>query len=293
MKNDKEKLKKKLSIALAVYNEEENLAKCLNSVRDLVDEIVVVDGGSTDRTVEVAKKYGAKVIVTDNPPIFHINKQKALDACSGRWILQLDADEIVTPELIREIRQVIEMTDEEIRNRTVDWRKKKLFLRHQKIVEKRDGKIGTERGDIVAFFVPRKNYFLGKFLRYAGTYPDGVIRLVKKGKAFFPSETVHEQIQIDGKVQWLYHDLIHFSNPTLKKYLAGASKYTNLLAEKLRSKGVKFGFASALYYFVFKPVATFLNLFLRHKGFLDGIHGFFFSLFSALHYPVAYIKCLR
>ena len=87
-----ERKKLKLSVALAVYNESSNIASCLTSVRDIADEIVVVDGGSTDDTVKIAKSFGAKVIQTDNPPIFHINKQKALEACDGEWILQLDAD---------------------------------------------------------------------------------------------------------------------------------------------------------------------------------------------------------
>ena len=97
----------KLSVAIATFNEEENLGSCLDSVKDWVDEIVVVDGSSTDKTVEIAKKYGAKVIVRENPPIFHINKQKAIDACRGKWILQLDADERVSPELKEEILEVV------------------------------------------------------------------------------------------------------------------------------------------------------------------------------------------
>src|SRR5436309_2920056 len=101
----------RLTVALATFNEEGNLGDCLESVKDIADEITIVDGSSSDKTVEIAKKYGAKVLVTDNHPIFHINKQKALDMATNEWILQLDADERVTPALAYEIKKVIAMTD--------------------------------------------------------------------------------------------------------------------------------------------------------------------------------------
>src|SRR3989344_7918162 len=100
-------MKKRLSIALAVYNEEENLRDCLESIKDLAWEIVVVDGGSQDRTVEIAKSFHAKILETDNPSIFHINKNKAIDAATGDWILQLDADERVSKDLAEEVRKTI------------------------------------------------------------------------------------------------------------------------------------------------------------------------------------------
>lgn len=96
----------KISVAIATYNEERNIAKCLDSVKDWVDEIVVADGSSTDKTREIAKKFGAKVIKTTNKPIFHINKNIAINACHGDWILQLDADEIVPPEMRDEILSI-------------------------------------------------------------------------------------------------------------------------------------------------------------------------------------------
>ena len=98
---------KKLSVAIATFNEERNIAKCLESVKDWVDEIIVVDGSSTDKTREIARQFGAKVIKTTNKPIFHINKNIAINACHGDWILQLDADEIVPPEMRDEILDII------------------------------------------------------------------------------------------------------------------------------------------------------------------------------------------
>src|ERR1035437_8509354 len=99
--------KKTLSVVLATYNEEANLTACLDSVKYLADEIVVVDGTSSDKTVEIAKSHGAKVLVKDNPQMFHINKQKAIDMATGDWILQLDADEQVSKELAEEVRKFI------------------------------------------------------------------------------------------------------------------------------------------------------------------------------------------
>jgi glycosyltransferase involved in cell wall biosynthesis len=168
----------KLSVVLATYNEEENIGRCLDSVIDIASEIVVVDGSSKDKTVQIAKRFKAKVLVTDNPPIFHINKQKALDLARYSWILQLDADEVVSKDLAFEIRKIINMSEEEIDLYQKSLKERGLFLRHQALLEERDGKIGVN-GEYAGFFIPRRNYFLGKFLKYGGTYPDGVIRLVK------------------------------------------------------------------------------------------------------------------
>src|SRR5581483_9317713 len=122
-----------VSVVLATFNEEKNLPDCLESVKNFADEIIVVDGTSTDKTVEIAKNYKAKVLVTTNPPIFHINKQKAIDMATKDWILQLDADERVTPALAKEIEQIINGDEE------------------------KNG-----------YWIPRKNWFLGRFLMKGG-----------------------------------------------------------------------------------------------------------------------------
>lgn len=280
----------KLSIAIATYNEEENIGRCLKSVKQIADEIVVVDGSSEDRTVEVAKKHGAKVIVTDNPPIFHINKQKALDNCSFPWILQLDADEEVTEPLAKGIKTVINLSDKERRKREIDPQKKKLFLKHQRLVEERDGRVGKREGEIVAYWLSRKNRFLGKNLIYGGVYPDGVIRLVKKGKARFPCQSVHEQIEVNGRTDWLEESLIHYASPTFSRYLAHADRYTNLTAEKMKAEGLGFNLFNHFNYLIIKPIRIFLSLFVRHEGFLEGFPGFVWALYSGLHFPIAYIK---
>src|SRR6266568_5255243 len=126
----------KLSVVLAVFNEEKNLEACLISVKDIADEIVIVDGSSTDQTVAIAKKFNARILIKDNTQIFNINKQKAIDMATNEWILQLDADERVSPALAKEIMKVISMSDEEIESYQQSLTKKKLFLRHQEILEK-------------------------------------------------------------------------------------------------------------------------------------------------------------
>ena len=111
--------KKKLSVVLATRNEEDNIRLCLDSVKDIADEIIVVDEQSTDKTREIAKKYGAKVIEVKHEPIFHKTKQRAIDATGGDWILQLDADERLSPELAKEIVGVINSNNDELLNRVL------------------------------------------------------------------------------------------------------------------------------------------------------------------------------
>ncbi|MDO8619188.1 MAG: glycosyltransferase family 2 protein [Candidatus Daviesbacteria bacterium] len=282
----------KISVVLAVFNEENNLEDCLDSVRDLTDEIVIVDGGSTDNTVEIARKFNAKIIQTDNPPIFHINKQKAIDAANTEWILQLDADERLTPVLVDEIKRVIDMSNIELQKYQINLSNKKLLLRHQEILEKRDGHIGTSKGEYTAFFIPRLNYFLGTFLKHGGVYPDGVIRLIKKGKTHFPCKSVHEQISVEGKVGWLQNDLLHYDSPTFGRYIKRNFRYIKLIVDELKRDQVGKNPVEFFNYCFIKPVEWFLLTLFRHKGILDGIPGIIFSFFSALRFPRAYIRYL-
>ena len=280
----------KLTVALATFNEEKNIGACLESVQGIADEIVIVDGSSTDRTVEIAKDYGAKVKIVDNQKIFHINKQKALEIASHEWILQLDADEQVTPALAREIKFVIALPKNELEKYQDNLVNKKLFHRHQALLEQRDGKIGSETGEYDAFFIPRLNFFLGKYLRFGGVYPDGVIRLVRRGRAHFPCKDVHEQIAVKGRVGWLEHDLIHMADPTFSRYMQRNNRYTDLIAAQLHNqKGRK----NPIHHLVILPIWWFGLTFIRHKGFLDSWQGFVFSFFSALRFPISYIKYIK
>ncbi|EKD94533.1 MAG: glycosyl transferase, group 2 family [uncultured bacterium] len=281
----------KLSVVLATRNEEENIERCLESIKSIANEIIIFDEYSTDRTKEIAEKFGAKVFLEPHHDIFHITKQKAIDMAKGDWILQLDADEVVSPELSMEIQGIInhEVTSSAY-NQSPIIKQNKLFDRHQKLIEQRNGPIGKQDGEVVAYFIPRRNMFLGKPLIHAGVYPDGVIRLIRKGKAYLPAKSVHEQMVIDGKVGWLNGDLLHFDSPTLSRYLNRLNRYTDLKAQELKSSKTPKNLWSFLQFTILHPTYYFLLLFIRHLGFLDGVNGFLWSFFSALHFPIAYFK---
>jgi glycosyltransferase involved in cell wall biosynthesis len=277
-----------LSVVLATRNEEENIGRCLESVKDIADEIIVVDEYSADKTREIAESYGAKVYLEPHHNIFHITKEKALEKATGEWILQLDADELVTPGLAQEISDIVNHSSPSTIHRSQVI--SPLFLRHQHLIESRDGKIGKDTGEVVGYFIPRRNMFLGKPLIHAGVYPDGVIRLVKNGYAGFPQKSVHEQIELKGKVSWLSGDLLHYDSPTLKKYLMRLNRYTDLHAKELGERHAPKNPFYFIYYSFFKFIFVFCSLFFRHLGFLDGARGFLWSFFSASHYPIAYFK---
>lgn len=245
-----------LSVVLAVHNEENNLARCLNSVANLADEIIVVDGQSTDKTVEIAEKYGAKVIKSKNFPIFHINKQMAMDRASGRLILQLDADEVLDDEL------------------------KHFILRLKKEKEYK----------FTAWWIKRKNWFLWTWLKKGGQYPDPVIRLFLRGKASLPQKSVHEQMVVDGDISWAEGHLLHYSNPDFDTYMKKFDTYTSLTADELFDKKTKTSITNTLFFLGVKPIITFFLIFIRHKGFADGLAGLIFAFLSAMHHPVAYFK---
>lgn len=244
-----------ISVVLATFNEEDALGDCLESVQDFATEILVVDGSSIDKTREIAEKFHAKVIKTTNPPIFHVNKQKAIELATCDWILQLDADERVTPELKKEIISIINANPEEN-----------------------------------GFWLPRKNYFLGKYLLKGGQFPDYTLRLYRKGKGYLPCKDVHEQAIVEGKTAKLANALLHIADPSFSRYLLRFDRYTTLFAEDLITQNKKNHFFLFLQYFLIQPLYWFISTYFRHKGFRDGFPGFVFSYFSALRYPVTYIK---
>jgi glycosyltransferase involved in cell wall biosynthesis len=263
----------KLSVALAVKNEEKNLPLCLDSIKEIADEIIIVDGGSNDSTVEIAKTYGATVIQTDNPPIFHINKQKALDLCKGEWILQMDADEVIPRELREEILEKISYSNKHILNNQI------RNIKNSQEIE-------TSKNVYAGYFISRKNYFLGHWMKKGGQFPDYVIRLFKNGKGKFPCKSVHEQIEIFGDIGYLKNPMDHYSYHTVREYWKKSRCYILLTSTEIPDTNNSIGIA--FQYIIIKPIRTFFLLFFRHKGFIDHIYGFMFALFSALHYPLAF-----
>ncbi len=247
-----------LSVVLATFNEEKNLPECLQSVKGLANEIVVVDGSSSDHTVSIAKNFGARVQITNNPPVFHINKQKAINMATQDWILQLDADERVTPALKQEIHKVL-----------------------------------TSNSDKNGYWIPRKNWFLGRYLMKGGVYPDYTLRLYRRGKGSLPQKDVHEQAIVEGEVGYLQQPLIHLADPEFSRYLKRFKRYTSLIATQLEEKKTGKNPGTLIKYMVILPIWWFLKAYIRHKGFFDGWQGFVFAFFSALRFPVSYIKYLQ
>ena len=271
----------KLSLCLAVYNEEKNIHYALDSAYDIADEVIIVDGGSEDKTIEIAKSYGPKVkiIQTDNPVMFHINKQKAIDAAKGEWILQLDADEALSEELKKEITDLINSKSETLNSKSQNS---------------------------IAYWIPRKNWFLTRFLLKGGQYPDYTIRLYKNGAAKFPCKDVHENVElVDSNNQrvttndkrhnvgHLNNPILHYADPDFSRYLMRWNRYTTAEIQNSKfkiqnkNKNLVFMFVE---YFIWKPIATFFMMYFRHKGCMDGFPGFVFALFSALRFYVIYIK---
>lgn len=243
-----------LSVTLAVFNEEKFLPQCLEAVKDLADEIVIVDGGSTDKTQAIAKKFKAKIVETTNKENFHINKKMANDHATGEWILQLDADEVVTPALSAEIKNVIGLNP-------------------------------PENG----FWIPRSNFFLGKFLKKGGTYPDYTLRLYRRGKGNLPAKDVHEQAVVEGKVGHLKNNLLHFSNKTFGDYIDKRfNRYTDIMAREVKGGFIR----NVIWNPLFDKNQGFFTIYFRHLGFADGFPGFIWALFSALHFPIAYFKSI-
>ena len=247
----------KLSVAVATFNEEDTIDRCLASVKNIADEIVVVDGSSTDRTVSLSKKRDARVIITENPFNFHINKQKAIDASRGDWILQLDADEVVTSNLKDEIQTAISSMS----NREVN-----------------------------GYWIPRKNYFLGRWLSKGGQYPDYTMRLYRRGKGRLPCKSVHEQAVVLGKAEYLVNPLEHYPYPDFSHYIEHFNRYTSILAAELKEKGTGISLSNVFNYMIIKPLLWFLSTYFRHRGYFDGFAGFVFSLYSALRFPSSFVK---
>jgi len=251
-----------ISVVLATHNEEKNLARALDSIKQFANEIVIVDGNSTDNTVKIAQSYQAVVLQTTNKPIFHINKQLAIDQAKNNLILQLDADEAVDQELAKFIIDL----------------DRNLMAKPSAVIDS-------------AWWIRRKNNFLGHWLKKGGQYPDPVIRLFIKNKAFLPQKSVHEQMTVKGSIGWATGHLCHYSNPTLADYWRKLQAYTALEADKFSQ--TKLTVPLALYYLFIKPIITFLTLFFRHKGFIDGIYGFLFAFLSALHFPIIIYKVIK
>ena len=243
-----------LSIAIITNNEEANLARTLASAR-WADEIVIVDSGSTDDTAVIARECGAKFFVEEWKG-FGAQKNSAIAKCSGDWVLALDADEEVSPALAEEIRTLL---------------------------------AGQPQHD--AYFLPRRNFFLGRWMRHGGYYPDPKLRLFRRGSAQFEERAVHETIRPTGTPGRLRGDLLHHAYPTLDAYIEHMNRYSALGAAQAIARGKSSRSLLAFFWNVLVvPIATFkYNYFLR-LGFLDGREGFLQHLYHSVYVSWKYAK---
>ena len=263
-----------LSAVIITYNEEANIGRTLESVKTLVcdgqGEVIVVDSGSTDRTVEIAKSFGAKVFAEEWKG-YAAQKNSAIAKATGDWILSLDADEEVDAEL-------------------VEWIGHLLLGRQQDSVQ--EGVPRTQFAvvatTISGFSLRRKNYFLERWIKHGGFWPDPKPRLFRRGLGKVPDATVHESIEIEGETRLLGAGaLIHHSYPTLSDYIDHMNRYSSLGAEMAAGKGHhRFNVIDI----VVRPLATFIYNYFFRLGFLDGREGLLLHLYHAVYVSWKYAK---
>ncbi len=241
-------MKVPLSVVIVTKDEERNIEAALQSVSRF-SEIIIIDDFSTDSTISIARKY------TDN--IFQIKwqgyarqKQSGIDKASMPWVLVLDADERVTEELADEIRTIIESSS------------------------------------CNAFYIPRKNFFLGRWIRHGGWWPDYTLRLFRKDSAHMEQREVHEKIVAYGKTAYCKNPMEHYTYREISGYIKKMDVYSSLAATELHQKGV----SARLYQLVLKPPVTFLRMFLFQQGFRDGFHGFVLAVLYSLYTFLKYLK---
>ncbi len=286
-----------LSVVIITYNEEANIGRTLASVQPLVaggkGEIIVVDSGSTDRTVEIAKSYGAKVFL-EKWKGYAAQKNSAIEKATGDWILSLDADEEVETGLCAEIAMLWQSVAPERAARLKHLARIRYVFTRQTWREFRQ--IGNREGmldssyfvAISAVWIPRKNFFLGRWIRHGGFWPDPKLRLFRKGAARFEKRLVHEDAKLtEGISGQLTNALIHHSYPTLSDYIDHMNRYSSLGAEMAVAKGHR---SFSLFNIVLRPVATFLYNYIFRLGFLDGREGLLLHLYHAVYVSWKYAK---
>lgn len=242
-----------LSICIITFNEEVNIGRTLKSIKGLADEIIVVDSGSTDSTVALAQSFGAKVFVEPWKG-FAVQKNSALAKAGSDWILSLDADEEVSPELAASIKSLFQ-----------------------------------SQGDLPfdAYTMNRRNMYLGRWIRHSGYYPDPKMRLVKRELAQFELRAVHEDMKKLPRTGHLKGDLIHHAYPTLQDFIEHANRYSSLGAEMVVAER-KAGFS--IINILLRPLVRFIYMYIFRLGFLDGREGLLVLMTHASYVSWKYAK---
>jgi glycosyltransferase involved in cell wall biosynthesis len=248
-----------LSVVLITQNEEANLGRTLESVMPLVGggkgEIIVVDSGSTDRTLEIAQSFGAKIF-PEPWKGFALQKNSAIEKAAGAWVLQLDADEPLEPELCSELAALL---------------------------------VSGLDGSVAGYFIPRKNFFLGRWIRHGGFYPDPKLRLIRRGAGKFEEYGAHPTIKLNEglKAGQTEHAMLHYAYPTLRGYIDHMNSYSSMGAKVAVERG-KRGFS--LLDIVVRPWLTFIYNYFFRLGFLDGREGLLLHLYHSVYVSWKYAK---
>src|SRR5580658_9742683 len=239
----------KISAAIITYNEERNIPRALESLR-CCDEVIVVDSGSTDRTVELATKLGARVI-DSNWRGYAEQKNYASSQCRHDWVLSLDADEALSEALEGEIWQI-----------------------------KKNGP------EFDAYTMPRLAQYLGRWILHSGWYPDRKVRMFDRQRAKWVGNFVHESVAVEGRVGHLKSNILHFTCNSLSEHLKTMDRYTTLAAEQLLATGDKVTWGRL----ILEPPWTFFRTYVLKGGFLDGVEGLAIANMAALYNFVKYAK---
>jgi glycosyltransferase involved in cell wall biosynthesis len=242
----------KISSIVIAKNEEANIRRCIESQRGCIDEIILlVDENSNDRTYEIATSYLNVKALKVKWKGYSETKKDAISLTTNNWVLWIDADEAITRELKEEIIQL---------------------------------KITTP--SYVAYSIPRKAKFLGKWINHGGWYPGRVIRIFNKNFVSFNSQKVHEDLQVKGEIGQLNCDIEHYTDPSVTHYFMKFNNYTTLAADDLKDRGRVFHLSDLL----IRPIAIFIKMYFIKFGFLDGIEGFILAIFSAAYVFTKYSK---
>jgi glycosyltransferase involved in cell wall biosynthesis len=239
-----------LSVILITKNEEANLKDCLESV-SFADEIIVVDSQSSDKTQEIARSFGAKLEITSDWPGFGLQKNRALNLATQDWVLSIDADERVTPELKQEILATI---------------------------------ASPSAADCYA--IPRSSWYCGRFMKHSGWYPDHVDRLFKRGSAKFSDHLVHERLLPSGSIRKLNNHFLHYSYRNFSQVLKKVDVYSSAAAQQAFNQGKKGGLGIALAHGFW----AFFRTYVLRRGFLDGQYGLALAISNAATSYYKYLK---
>ncbi len=246
----------KMSTCIMTYNEEENIVDCINSVKEFSDEILVVDSFSTDKTVEIVKNMGARVILQKFLG-YAEQRQFAINNAKYNWIFCLDADERASKELTEKILEL----------------KKNNFLDYQ------------------GFYVNRRNYYMGKWIKYGGWYPEKRIRLFNRNYGRSIGVNPHDKIEMkeNAKIGDLNLDIIHFPYKDLTHHLEVINRYSTIAAKEKVNRGEKVTFLNL----IFNPAFKFFKAYILKKGFLMGKMGFIHATMGAFSVFMKYLKTLE